>query len=593
MLVNSPGKYCEAMEFISKPHSEMVVDLETTGLDPWHGDRLCGIAIQCSDRRFYFPFRHRGEGAPGNIPISRLKDFKKVLNRKNTTYVGWNYKFDLEMLYVDGISLPSRVEDVMLAAHLMNENEYLLDPLGRVQFRAGKPVTTYQLKYLSDRYLGQGSSMEEKALIDRILAHGLARTPKQAKGAMWKLPAEMVAPYALDDVRLTKEMKEFYKPHLINWKLYDLWQEVNYYSLVTTKAEINGMLIDVPLLEQYMAEVGPQMVELLARIEGLAGYKINPNSSKQVCSLFGISSSNKDALEDLADKGNEIAGLISQYRQCSKINGTYYEKYLEYMDSKNILRTSLHLAGTISGRLSSSNPNLQAIPRKTDVYKVKDVFMALPGHYFVQADYSQAEMRLGTDYAQESRMVEKILRGADLHTETSEELGIPRDAAKRINFGVIYGIGKSSLARQLKIRENLAGQYLNKYHGTYPGFKALSRRCEKMANERGYIRMWTGRVRRYDQYNPTHKAMSNLIQGGVAEMMRVVINRIDRELPEVKMCLQVHDSIIFQIPQDQFNVLLPEIKRIMEKTPQFGVPMKVDIEYGIHWGAAEKWKGDV
>ncbi len=590
MLVNSLDKYGGALEFISRPHPKMIVDVETTGVDPWHGDRLCGIVIRCGGRSFYFPFRHQGEGAPGNLPLSKLNDFREILSRPDTTYVGWNYKFDLEMLYMDGIPLPSKVEDAMLAAHLMNENEYMVNEHGRVQFRSGKPATNYQLKHLADKYLGQGSSLEEQVLIDKILSAGLATTPKKAKGALWKLPAEEVAPYALDDVRLTEELNDFYKPHLVNWKLYDLWQEVNYYSLVITEMEIRGIPVDVPLIERYMEEVEYEIENLNGRIEHLVGHKINPNSSPQVCSLFGIDSSRKEILEELAEEGNEIARQVVLYRQYRKINDTYYKKYLEHMDGNRVLHTNLHMIGTVSGRLSSSYPNLQAIPRRTEVYKVKDVFSALPGHYIVQADYSQAEMRLCANYTQEQRMIDKIVRGADLHTETSEELGIPRDAAKQINFGVIYGIGRKSLARQLKIPENTAGQYLNKYHRMYPKFRHLYRRCENTAENRGYIRMWTGRVRRYDQYSPTHKAMSNLIQGGVAEMMRVVISRLSRELPEAKMCLQVHDSIIFQVPQTRSNVLIPEIKRIMEDTP-FDVPMRVDIEYGKRWGNAAEWRG--
>jgi len=289
------------------------------------------------------------------------------------------------------------------------------------------------------------------------------------------------------------------------------------------------------------------------------------------------------------EKGDERARIVSEYRQWSKISGTYYQKYLEHMDNDCKIHTSLHLTGTVSGRLSSSNPNLQAIPRKTDVYKVKDIFVALPGHYFVQADYSQAEMRIGTSYANEERMRDKIMRGADMHTETAEELGIPRDAAKRLNFGVIYGIGKVSLAKQLKIPEKLAAQYLNKYHAMYPGFRQLNKKCEAMAEQRGYIRMWTGRVRRYDNYNPTHKAMSNLIQGGVAEMMRVVITKLDEEIPEIKMCLQVHDSIVFQVPIDGFDEYMKHIRRIMEDIPSFDVPMKVDLEYGERWGRTRKY----
>ena len=589
MLVNTPQKFRKALGHLSQSLPYLVVDLETTGLNPYHGDRMCGIVIGHKDERFYFPFRHEGEGGPTNLPMECMEKLRPVLGDPDTTYIGWNYKFDIHFLIQDGFTMPQKIEDVMLAAHLMNENEYVLKN-GRVQFIGPKPKVGYQLKRLSDKYLSDDSSLEEQILIDKIMHQGLASSVKKAKGAMWKLPADDVAPYALDDVRLTEAMRDFYIPHLKNWKLFELWQEINEYCLITAKAEINGMPVDVDLIRQYIKETEIQMKVYKDQLDQMAGYCINPNSPKQICNLLGTTSSNRETLEELMEGGDERAEVIMKYRQWSKISSTYYQKYLENVDSENKIHTSLHLTGTVSGRLSSSNPNLQAIPRKTDVYKVKDVFIALPGHYFVQADYSQAEMRIGTSYAGEERMKEKIIRGADLHTETADELDIPRDAAKRINFGVIYGIGKVSLAKQLKIPEQLAGQYLSKYHGMYPGFRQLYRKCEAMAEQRGYIRMWTGRARRYDAFNPTHKAMSNLIQGSVAEMMRVVITKLDEEIPEIKMCLQVHDSIVFQVPKEGFDGHMRRIKDIMENTPDFDIPMNVDLEYGERWGTAQKWE---
>lgn len=587
MLIDSDSKYSKALNFLQKPHNSMVVDLETTGLNVWGEDRLCGIAIYADGKSFYFPFRHGGADTPGNIPLKKLEDFKKVLTRSDVTYIGWNYKFDMQNLFQDGIPFPTKIEDPMLAAHLMNENEYLLNTEGKVVFRNGKPATVYQLKTLSDRYLEETASLEESILIDKIIAAGFTKSKSKAKGEMWRLPASDVAAYAEQDVILTQRMRDFYVPHLVNWKLYDIWQETNNYEQLITEIETNGMQIDPVLTAQYIAEANQHTEELESQIRAMAGYNINLKSSKQVCAFLGVNSSAKDVLEEM---DTPAAKIMQEYRQWSKVNDTYYKQYLEEMDKNNRLHTSLLLTGTVTGRLASIHPNLQAVPRKSSIYKVKDIFVAWPDHVLVQADYSQAEMRLGTHYAQEKRMAEKILRGADVHTETAGELGIPRDAAKRINFGVIYDIGKVSLAQQLKIEENLAGQYLSKYRAGYPGFKALSRRAERMASERGYIRMWTGRIKRYDQYNPTRKAMSNLIQGGVAEIIRTTMLRLHREVPEAIQVLQVHDSVLFQIPRTKLNASLPKIKMIMEDY-QFDLPMTVDIEYGLRWGSLQKWNG--
>lgn len=591
MLINSPILYDQALAELYEPDPIMVVDVETTGLDPYRaGHRICGIVIGYRGKRYYFPFRH-GEGY--NLPLSYLEELGKVLHREGTTYVGWNYSFDLQMLLADGIPLPGKIEDYMLGAHLMNENEYLLSPQGKMMFRDGKPITSHALKPLGDKYLGEGSSLEETRLVDLIMEKGYTSSRKRAKGEMWRLSAEQVAPYALDDVRLTAELRDFYIPHLKTWKLWNIFEEVNEYSLINTRAEIRGIQVDPDLIRTYMAEADEKAKEIQEKVSQVAGYDINLNSPKQICAMLGLSSSNRETLTDLIERNqgprSEVAEQILEYRQWSKISSTYYQKYLDVMDSDHRIHTNMHLTGTVSGRLSSSNPNLQAIPRRTEIYKVKDVFTAPEGYYLVEADYSQAEMRIATDYSKDELMAERILRGADLHTETAEDLGIPRDASKRINFGVIYGIGKVSLAKQLKIPENVAQDYLAKYHKLYPGFRVLSRKTQAMAEQRGYIRMWTGRVRRYDQHNPSHKSMSNLIQGGVAELMRVKITELVRALPEAHFVLQVHDSILMYIRKDQLQKSLRIMKQVLEDTV-FDIPMKVDIRYGDRWGTTQEWE---
>ncbi len=588
MLINTEKKFFQAVSDLThclKIHPYLIVDVETTGLNMWHEDKMCGIALGHQDQCYYFPFRHMGEGTPGNLSINMLEHLREILAFKDLVHVGWNYKFDIQMLLQDGFAMPKIIEDVMLAAHLMNENEYVLDNLGVPKYMGKKPLVGYQLKRLADKYLGVNSSSEEQVLIDKIHSRGLANTPKKTKSAIWQLPAGDVAPYAESDVRLTQQMRDFYYPHLVTWRLDTIWQEVNKYNLIMTQAEIQGMKIDINLIQEYMQEAKENMFCIKQKICDYAGYPINVNSPIQISTLLGTPDSKAETLIKLKD--NKIAEEIINYRKWSKINNTYYEAYLKHKDKNNVIHPIMHMTGTVSGRLSCSTPNLQAVPRRTEVYKVKDVFIALPDHYIVQADYNQAEMRLGVDYAKEEKMKKHILCGIDLHTETSQILGIPREAAKRINFGVLYGIGKVSLAQSLCISESLAASYLQKYHKLYPGFKRLYHQCEVMATQRGYIRMWTGRVRRYDKYNPSHKAMSNLIQGGVAEIMRIAIMKLAEQIPGLLMCLQVHDSIIFQIPKKNLD-WIPKIKNIMETMP-FGVPMTVSIEYGESWGKLIPW----
>ena len=327
-----------------------------------------------------------------------------------------------------------------------------------------------------------------------------------------------------------------------------------------------------------------------------AGFELNPNSSKKVCEFLGVNSSAAERLVELIDAGGEEAErakMVQEARGWLSVDSRYYTPYLAAMDKNNTLHCSLNLIGTISGRLSCSNPNLQAVAKHTDVFKVKDVFVARPGYTMIQADYKQAEMRLVTHYTKDPIMRELIEQDADLHTATAERLGIPRNAAKRINFSVIYGIGYRKLAENLRVEQSVAKDYLEKYHALYPGFRKLLYQCEEYAKAKGEIRMWTGRVRHFNvpEADP-HKAMSNLIQGGVAEIVRVAISRLFPAITDMGgyMLLQVHDSVTFEIPDENLNEALPTIKTIMEDfdfVPRVGV----DIEYGRSWGTFQKWDG--
>jgi DNA polymerase-1 len=225
------------------------------------------------------------------------------------------------------------------------------------------------------------------------------------------------------------------------------------------------------------------------------------------------------------------------------------------------------------------------------VFKVKDVFIARSGYTMVSMDYKQAEMRLASFYAEEETMANLIRNGEDIPSSTAKTLGIPRDAAKRINFGVIYGIGADSLSETLRIPRPTAAGYLKQYHNLYPGFRRLMNACESYANNHSFIRMWTGRKRHYDRANPTHKAMSNLVQGGVAEIMRVTILKLAPVVRDLQgyMLLQVHDNVVFEIPDENVMTAIPILKSIMEDMP-FDPAMVVDVSYGKRWGEMQEWQ---
>lgn len=566
------------------------VDVETTGLSIFGSasrerDHVIGVAIDTGREAYYLPLQH-SDGS--NLPMREVLPFLRVyLSDPHRTYLGYNYGYDLHMMERDlDIPMPDHFEDAMLALHLVNENE-----------------PSFKLKEVCDRYgIGDGS-LQESVLEDRVFERcqelGLecSRSPRAAnnvKSMMHVLEPALIEPYATDDVKLTRSLMDLLREALEIGGLTEIFRQVCYYDRIVVEMEHVGMHVDRECIARYQQEAEEHAADALARLHEAAGFDLNPNSSNRVCEWLGVESSAAERLVELIDAGGEMADrarLVQEARGWLSVDSRYYTPYLASMDADDVLHCNLNLIGTYTGRLSCSKPNLQAVARATEVFKVKDVFTAREGMTMIQADYKQAEMRLVTHYTKDPIMRELIESDADLHTATAEMLGIPRNAAKRINFSVIYGIGYRKLAHNLRVEEEVARDYLERYHGLYPGFRKLMYELEDFAKLNGYVEMWTGRIRHFNvpEADP-HKAMSNVIQGGVAEIVRVAISRLYPAIRDLggRMLMQVHDSVIFEVPDHELVVALPTIKLIMEDfefTPRVGV----DIEYGKSWGTFVKW----
>lgn len=548
----------------------LVVDTETTGLRVWHGDRVCGYVIGTPDlqHKFYFPFRHEdGE----NLKSRHLRAVVELLNDKSKVHTGWNYKFDLHMMSHDGVDLwDTKIEDVMLAAHLCNENE-----------------RTYQLKELGEKYVGEGVRQAELDLIHLLADRGLG------KGNMWRLRPEEVEPYACQDLELTEQMRRLTYRGLKDWGLLEIWREVNEYLKVNAKMERRGLKLDVDLIKEYQNEAAIKLRRTKKKLEKYAGYPINPNSPKQLQAWLDLETTAKDVLEDIlsihADR-DDVRTLL-EYRGWAKVDSSYYSVYLNKMDEDEILHPNIKLHGTVAGRPSAEDPNLQAVPRYSPVYKVKDVFTARPGYVLISADYSQAEVRMGAWYTKDEALLALLKAGGDIHGATGADLKIPRDAAKRIIFGIFYGLGAPGLAQRLRIPESLAQEYLDAFHRKHVRIKPFYYNMQRKARMHDYIRLWTGRCRRYNVPWAEHrKALSNLIQGGVAEMMRHAMCTIDDRfkhdprLEDSHILMQIHDQIITETPER----LLKRTARAMQEhmlDNRFG--MKVDFKAGPRWGTMD------
>ncbi len=544
----------------------LVYDLETTGLHPFLGDRLIGIALLIPDGKgeeaYYLPFRH---AIGPNLPIPSMRMLAPLLTDPKRCLVGFNIKFDNHFSLVDGIPVFNQIVDVMLGAHLANENE--------MQFK---------LKRLGDKYMGANAGDAERDLQKELKSHGWG------KSDMWRLPSAQVAPYAEQDVILTWQLCVWYQQALKRDNLESLWDEVNEYLGAVAAMERRGVLVNREQAAVQAEEALTLQEKQLQRIRELAGNSdFNPNSPPQVRDLLGTKAANIEALQRCK---NPLADEILKYRQYTKAIGTWYKPMTDLADEFNRVHPSINLHGTVTGRPSCSGPNLQALPKRHDFYRVRDLIIAPPGYILMDWDWSQAELRLLGHYSGDPFLLEAYNSGqsSDIHQATADRMGVPREIAKRINFGIVYGIGATSLSHQLKCSKAQAAAYLKQYHAMVPRVMELYNTAERIARVKKQIPMWTGRLKRYNEHYETRKASSNLIQGGVAEMMRVAITKLHHafEGTRIHMVLQVHDEILTEVPDDPESIAFAgrTMQHLMEDF-DFDVPIVADGRIGKTWGS--------
>lgn len=566
MLVTTLKQFESAVAEINQ-HEEVVVDTETNGLDWAKDHRVVGVPVLAGDRSYYFSFRH-AEGP--NLPEKYLKRLcKEVLPRKRKQ-LGFHYAFDMKMLAKDGYEQPENIEDSLLGAHILNENE-----------------DSFKMEELGKKYLDDHAGDEEDKLIDLIVERfGCAR--KSAKGHLWRLPASAVAPYGEQDVRTTRALRDMQAPHLKAWKLDQIYREQCEFQRYIVEMEMRGIPLDLEAVDRLSKEAESHARRLRAFIERDAGYKINLNSYKQVCAWLGVPSSSRAALVNVHDDPRVDALL--DYRQYARNNSAYYDPYRQFVGDDGCIRYNLSLTGTVTSRLASRNKgqsciNITAIPRDSDKYKVKDAFVCFDGYEFLEVDYSQAELRFAAHYSQDEKLTEIILSGVNMHDVVSKELNMPRSRAKNVNFSAWYGIGPKTFAKNYNTTLAEAKKYLGDYHGMFTGIRRLINYCENKAESQGYIRMFSGRVRHFNHpFAPTHTASNGLIQGGVAEMLRIALMRIRRTLPHVLILTPIHDAGLFALPKKTFDEDAQEICRIMQDQPWCSIPMLVDAKRGHRWG---------
>ena len=604
-------------EWVGRAHEMGVVavDTETTSLDAMRA-HLCGFSLALApNEACYVPIGHReggGEGkgdlfspeaklCEGQIPErDALAVLKPLLEDKAVLKVAQNMKYDWLVFAQRGIQAAG-YDDTMLIS-------YVLD--------AGKGG--HGMDDLAKRWLNH----------DTIHFHHVAGSGK-AQVSFDCVAIEKASEYAAEDADVTLRLWYALKPRLAAERVTSVYETLERaMPSVLARMERRGISIDRQVLSRLSGEFAQEQARLEDEIKTLAGEPLNPGSPKQLGDILfgkmklpggtktktGQWSTGARELEDLAEQGHALPRKILDWRQVSKLRSTYTEALPNYVnpDTKRV-HTSYALASTSTGRLSSSDPNLQNIPIRTeDGRKIRHAFVASPGMKLVSADYSQIELRLLSEVAEVPALRKAFQDGVDIHAMTASEMfGVPvkdmppevRRRAKAINFGIIYGISAYGLAAQLSIDKNEAGAYIKKYFERFPGIRDYMDATREFCRDHGYVLTLFGRKCHYPDIknsNPSIRsfneraAINARLQGTAADIIRRAMIRIEPELEVAKlkaqMLLQVHDELIFEVPEAEVKDTITIVKSVMQDAPHpaiaLHVPLQVDARAAANWDEA-------
>lgn len=565
-LIDTLPKFEDALTYLKGGNDTVVMDTETNGLDTYR-NHMVGIGLHSRERAFYLPFRHE---PGGNLPLDLLPRVVREILRPDRPQMGHNYGFDIRMMRKDGMVQPKRIYDSQLRAHLHNENDFL------------------KLETLAARYIDPDAGASEDALIDMIVGR-YKGSRKSAKGKLWKLHPHETADYGCQDLITTRRLTEYFQPALEQAGLAQIADEVEAYQLHTLNMQATGILIDLEKLNRYSEQADQKAKAVAERICALVGHDVNCNSPIQMGRWLGLRSTSKGVLE-LID--SDKTRMLQDYRSWSKVRSTYYEPFREAMQADGRVHPNFNLTGTVTSRPVCNTPNCFAIPRSGTISaamrQFKEIIVPPSGYVIVEFDWKQAEICIIAHYSRDDGYLEVIRSGLSLHDIVASKQDIPRPTAKMMNFLLQYGGGANLLSektgKDIMLCHDLVDGYRNK---AFPGVTAFSAKVSKHAREKGFIRAWSGRIRRYnnqatakkrgERFSSPKDAANFLAQGGVAEMQRVLITRLAKEVPEFLPCLSVYDSVIGFLPEHNWREPARHIKAIGEDQPWLdGISISMD-----------------
>ncbi|NBI43057.1 DNA polymerase I [[Haemophilus] felis] len=574
----------------------IAVDTETDSLD-YMSANLVGISFALENgEAAYLPLTHNYIGVPRQIDFDHaLSALKPILENPKIQKVGQNIKYDLSIFARNGISLQGVAFDTMLLS-------YVLDSTGR-----------HNMDDLAKRYLGhQTISFEDIA--------------GKGKGQLTfnQIPLEQAGEYAAEDADITMKLQQVLWPKLLQQEnLVDLYHHIELPLLsVLSRMERHGVLVDCDKLLLQSNEIGLRLSEIEEQAYKLAGQPFNLASTKQLQEILfdklglpvlqktpkGAPSTNEEVLEELAYE-HELPKLLVEHRGLSKLKSTYTDKLPLMVNSKTgRVHTSYHQAVTATGRLSSSDPNLQNIPiRNEEGRRIRQAFVAREGFSILAADYSQIELRIMAHLSQDNGLINAFKEGKDIHRATAAEIfSIPleqvsaeqRRSAKAINFGLIYGMSAFGLSRQLNIPRNEAQKYMDLYFQRYPSVQTFMTDIREVAKAQGYVETLFDRRLYLPDINSSNAirrkaaervAINAPMQGTAADIIKRAMIALDNEImgnPDIQMIMQVHDELVFEVRSEKVQEFSLLIKQTMEQAAELVVPLIVDIGSGENWDEA-------
>ena len=589
----------------------VAIDVLSDSIDPMQAE-ISGIALALAPGdACYIPLGHKQSGggaglfdaglAPDQIKAQdALAALKPLLESEGILKVGFNVKFSAVLLAQHGITLRNTDD-----AQLMS---YALD--------AGRG--SHALEQLAERSFGHA-----------MVAYGSLIGSGKGKLTFDQVPIDKATEYSAESADATLRLWRILKPRLVADRMATVYETLERPLVsVLARMERRGISIDRQVLSRLSGDFAQTAARVEAEIQEIAGEPVNVGSPKQIGDILfgkmGLSGGTKtktgawsttaQVLDDLAEQGHTLPSKILEWRQVSKLKSTYTDALPTYVNPQSHrVHTTYALAATTTGRLSSNEPNLQNIPVRTeDGRKIRRAFIATAGHKLVSADYSQIELRLLAEIADVPVLREAFRDGLDIHAMTASEMfGVPikdmpsevRRRAKAINFGIIYGISAFGLANQLGIAREEASAYIKKYFERFPGIRAYMDDTKEFCRSNGYVTTLFGRKMYYPEIkasNASHRAFNERaainarLQGSAADIIRRAMIRMEDALAEKKlsaqMLLQVHDELIFEVPDNEVAATLPVVQKVMQDAPfpavNLSLPLQVDARAANNWDEA-------